>query len=70
MVEEQPKKEETPVVEEKKETVEEKVVEEKPEEIEKPVEEEKASDEVPAATIDDDDNLFDLIDSMYRDEDN
>ncbi len=50
----------TPVEEEKKE---EPVVEEK-------VEEEKLEEETKEATLDDDDNLFDLIDSMYKDEDN
>ena len=67
---EEPVKEEAPVVEEVKaeEPVkEERVAEEKP--MEQPVVEEK---EEPAkeATIDDDDNLFDLIDSMYKEEDN
>ena len=57
---------EPPEVKEEEKVVEE-VAEEEP--MEKPVVEEK---EEPAkeATIDDDDNLFDLIDSMYKEEDN
>jgi len=51
----------TPVVEEKKE---EPIVEKKVEDTKEEVKEEASS------TLDDDDNLFDLIDSMYKDEDN
>ena len=66
---------EEPVVEKTEEVVEEKetpVVEEKTDEVKEEVveKEEESTEETPAATIDDDDNLFDLIDSMYREEDN
>ena len=68
--EEKTETKEVPVVEEKEEVV---VEEEPPKEEEKVVEEEpkeEVQEEKTEATIDDDDNLFDLIDSMYREDDN
>ena len=59
-VEEEPKEEEKTVVETEDEVKEE----------EKAEEEKEETEDQPSATIDDDDNLFDLIDSMYREEDN